>query len=260
MALKINDIQSKDNAVFKKLQSLLTSRGIKKENEFIVSGVKVIKEILKSHPSLCRSIIFPATLVEEALALKPRDKDVAFSRLQLSKELFAELDIAGTRQPLLLVRTPSQTTWSPKQAPEGLEVFCALSEPSNLGAVVRSAAAFGATKIVLLKECSNPYHPKAVRAASGAVLQMKFQDGPSIKDLQGDDSAPFVMLDLGGQAMGDFEWTKNVRLLIGEEGQGIPENLEGLRVSIPMQKGVESLNASVSASIAFYAYKLAHKS
>jgi TrmH family RNA methyltransferase len=254
-SIKIQDLQSPENAVFKKLESLTTSKGIKRNSEFLVYGAKVLPEVLKSHPTFCRSILFTPEQAESAIKLKPRDPDVAFSRLQLSEKLFAQLDVFGMRSPILLCRIPSLTTWSSKQMPQGLEVFCALSDPSNLGAVVRSAAAFGASRIILLKECANPFHPKAVRASAGAVFQLSFQEGPSIRDLKGDDEAPFVMLDLEGQSLNKFQWPRDVRLLIGEEGQGIPSTLEGLRVSIPMQKGVESLNAAVSASLAMFCWR-----
>ena len=68
-----------------------------------------------------------------------------------------------------------------------------------------------------------------------------------------------VALDLTGQNMNDFKWNKNIRLLIGEEGPGIDLTIEQKKkmqfILIPMSSDIESLNATVSASIAMWEWK-----
>ena len=68
-----------------------------------------------------------------------------------------------------------------------------------------------------------------------------------------------VALDASGADLSTFNWPKNVRLLIGEEGQGLPRNqFLPHTVSIPMVTGMHSLNAVVAASIGLYAYRVQH--
>ena len=68
-----------------------------------------------------------------------------------------------------------------------------------------------------------------------------------------------VALDVSGADLSTFNWPKNVCLLVGEEGQGLPRNkLLPRTVSIPMATGMHSLNAMVAASIGLYAYRLQH--
>ena len=67
--------------------------------------------------------------------------------------------------------------------PRGLEILCPLGDPANVGALIRTAAAMGVERIILLKESAHPYHPKAIRAASGTMFKMSLLQGPSIRDL-----------------------------------------------------------------------------
>ncbi len=114
-------------------------------------------------------------------------------------------------------------------------------------------------KVILLKEATSPFHPKSIRSASGTVLNMTFANGPSIQDLHDDKFlSTTVALDVSGKDVTAFRWSKNVRILIGEEGQDLPESGFPQTAAIPMVKGMHSLHAVVAASIAMYAYRLQH--
>ncbi len=241
-------ISSADNGLFKELKSALEPKGIKKLGRFIVSGRKVVEEILAQG-----KLEVDFILAQEEMQL-PSSKE---RFIVLTKPLFQELDIFGTKSPLLALKTPKLSVWNQQDKAVGLEVLCALGEPSNLGALLRSAAAFGASKVVLLKESATPFHPKSVRSASGQLMKVPIATGPSIKDLNGDG---VFALDMRGEELSKFKWPKNARLLLGEEGPGVPE-LNGLKkLKIPMSNDVESLNASIAASIALYSYSSYSKS
>lgn len=257
MSIKL--VASSANPEFRRLQSLLTSKGIKKEGEFLVSGVKVIDEILarKSHGG-AKYIIVTADHLEDQTFAHTFATAGTLRKLQLTNELFEELDVFGTHSPILLCEAPEMPEWLNENQLEEREILCALSDPSNLGALMRSAAAFGFSKIVLLKECASPLHPKAIRSASGAFSSIKFARGPSIKDLTSphhkkyEEIVNLIALDMHGKSITEFKWPKHFRLLIGEEGQGVPQELQAIRLKIQIN-GVESLNATVAASIAMFA-------
>ena len=250
------EILSAENTVFRTLRDCLSSKGIKKHGLFIVSGVRAADEMLTRHRDLARDLLVCAEihdsdspLVSDVLGIKSRD----FSLIGLSRVLFDELDVFGTRQPLLVLRAPEIATLNLSLAPEGLEVLCALGDPANVGGLLRSAAAFGASRVVFLSESASPFHPKAVRAASGTTLLTPLSRGPSIQDLAS-AAGPIVALDMDGESLARFRWPKDARLLIGEEGLGIPGVGAFTKVAIPMRAGVESLNATVAGGIALYSY------
>ncbi len=257
MSIKI--VSSKSNPDFRKLESLLTSKGIKSEGEFLVSGVKVINEILarKSHGG-AKYLVITAEQLEDQEFAHTFATAGTLRKLQLTNELFKELDVFGTHSPLLLCESPEMPEWLNENQLNDREILCALSDPSNLGALMRSAAAFGFSKIVLLKESASPFHPKAIRSASGAFSSINFARGPSIKELTSPDSKKYevvsnlIALDMNGKSINDYKWPQHFRLLIGEEGLGVPQDLQAIRLKIQID-GVESLNATVAASIAMFA-------
>jgi RNA methyltransferase, TrmH family len=245
----IKTIASKANPEYRRLLSLLTSKGIKKEGEFIVSGIKVVDEILsrKNHGG-ARYLILTAEQLEDQHFAHTFATAGNLKKLQVPNELFEELDIFGTHAPLLLCEVPEIPEWLNENQLQEREILCALSDPSNLGACIRTAAAFGFSKMVLLKECASPLHPRAIRSASGSFLSMKFVKGPSIHELI---SSNLIALDMNGENISEFKWPEHFRLLIGEEGQGVPKFVKAIRLTIPIE-GVESLNATVAASIAMF--------
>ena len=114
----------------------------------------------------------------------------------------------------------------------------------------------GAERVILLKESAHPYHPKAIRAASGMAFTVSLVQGPSIRDLP--ETATWVTLDTEGESLPAFQWPEDVRLLVGEEGPGLPPLPSGTRLAVPMMDSVESLNAVVAAGMALYAYRVQH--
>lgn len=258
-------ITSLDNQVYRSLIDCLQSRGIKKNQQFILAGERATLETLTRSPLMVRDVVVQASDKAEATLQLQAFKDLIPDQaiiLALPKELFEPLDIHGTRKPLLVVRTPEIPVANLDLITNGLEIFCTLGDPSNVGALLRSAAAFGASRIVLLKESASPFHPKATRAASGATMITPFATGPSIMELaklKRQKDAPWVALDMRGTSIAAHKWTKNARLIIGQEGQGVPDSTEFDYLKIEMQNSVESLNATVACSIALYTWSLNSK-
>jgi TrmH family RNA methyltransferase len=241
------EISSRENPTFKNLVQLLQSRGIKKQQQFLLFGEKVVSETLADSPQMI------AALLRTAQMSSPSARPRGIEEFVLANELFSELDIFGTHQPILLCHTPEIQEWTPQA---GLNLFLALGDPANLGAVLRSAAAFGCAQITLLKECASPFHPRAVRAASGTLLKTPLRFGPSVHELNLQKTLHAVVaLDMHGQPIAEFKWPKDVNLILGEEGPGLPAHLKAQLISIPIAANVESLNATVAASLAMYSYR-----
>jgi tRNA G18 (ribose-2'-O)-methylase SpoU len=125
-------------------------------------------------------------------------------------------------------------------------------DPLNVGAVIRSAAAFGYRSIVLLEETATPFHPKSLRAAGSALFSVRLYRGPSIHDLSIIER-PLIALSQNGEDISGFVFPKRFALLVGMEGPGLAgAGFHGATVSIAMEQGVESINASVAAAVAMY--------
>lgn len=254
-------ISSAANPLFRELLDLLASKGVKKQSRFLLFGEKVVRDALSARGAADALVLVTVEGAGDASLerLLPGEASI----LRLTKPLFAELDVFGTHASVLVCPVPKVPDWT-AEAPAGLEVLLALSDPSNLGASLRSAAAFGASKIVLLRESASPFHPKATRAASGLTLSTPFERGPSIRELpeflsskRGTaGNASVFALDMAGSPLAEVSWPRaGARLLLGEEGQGLPADLVTQRIAIPMVPGVESLNAAASLAVALYAWR-----
>lgn len=234
----------------KRWAALQEARGIERFRQCLVSGEKVVRETLVQHPAECVELIHCAG-TPVLFSIPAHAKTYA-----LSAPLFEKIDLFGTGAPILVCEAPPFPSANLKARPQGLEVLCPLGDPANVGALIRTAAAMGVERVILLKESVHPYHPKAIRAASGTTFKMSLLQGPSIRDLP--EPATWVTLDTQGESLPAFRWPKDVRLLVGEEGPGLPPIMSGPRLAVPMSDSVESLNAVVAAGMALYAYRVQH--
>lgn len=250
-------IESPANTTFKRLKTLLTSKGIKLEGECLLSGEKIIHERLRnpggSHLTI-KSVISPVS--------RPTDLDLStlgadVSEIEISDVLFRELDELGTHRSMLLIAVTPPPERELLAAPKGLELVCPVGDPQNLGAIARSAKAFGVERLLLTSESANPYLPKALKASSGALLDLQLARVPDLKTcIQSWASGPDTVgkifgLDMDGVNLTDWTAPENFFLICGEEGQGLPD-LPGIqKISIAM-RGIESLNAAVASSIALH--------
>jgi TrmH family RNA methyltransferase len=242
-------ISSRKNSHFKRWLSLLDAHGIKRHHQCLVSGNKPRNEIWKNSGHSAREFLFPSSWnIEEDLPSQTQS-------YILSHSLFQELDVFGTKEPLVVCNIPEISSMDLTQAPNGLEVLCPMGDPGNLGAFIRSCRAFNVQTVILLQEAVHPFHPKVIRTSSGAVFVQSLKWGGSIANLNTAETLKWITaLDLQGKNISTVKWPKNVRLLIGEEGVGVPCFRFAERLYISQIHPSIPLNATVAGSIALFAY------
>jgi len=247
-------IESPQNDMFRKILSLTFARGLKKEGLFLLSGKKLIAEFLRD-PNL--KIMYEVTAPGmKAVAVLSSDHPAA-KEIQLSSELFAQIDVLGTHYNILVLEQPVMADLKEADLltykPRGIEVVMPIGDPGNLGALIRSCEAFGVPRVILAQEAAHPFLPKSVKASAGSVLRLPLIHGPALNMFP--DTC--LALDMDGVSIDDFTWPKDGLLIVGEEGPGFDDGGTFKkfknRIRIPTQN-VESLNVVVAASIA-----LAHK-
>jgi 16S rRNA (guanine(527)-N(7))-methyltransferase RsmG len=243
----VREITSDSNPTFQRCHDLLRGPGIRKHGEAILSGNRVCSEVLARFSERVLGWLTPTQ--------GPPPPDESMMWLRLSDPLFKELDVVGTRSPLLLVNVPAIPAWSDGEPwPSGCTLFVPFQDPENVGTVIRSAAAFGAAQVVLLREAAHPFHPRAGRAAGPALFQVPLRQGPSLGDLRA-ASIPLIALDTSGTELSEAPFPETFGLVVGVEGPGLPDRLrQGERRRIAIAPGVESLNAATAAAIALYVW------
>jgi TrmH family RNA methyltransferase len=251
-------ISSEQNPQFKIYKSLLTAKGIKEHRQFFLMGEKLVNEFLSGFNQQSKCALYENFSIQGFVCSTkhppPSSPDLRMTKL--TPELFNQLDPLGTDSPLLLLSYTRIAEKDLSAQPIGLEILCPLGDPKNIGALARSALAFGAQEIILTQEAAHPFLPQSVKASAGAVLKIQFSRTGTLKQtpLCGKDFA----LDLHGKALQSIRWPQNLRLWIGEEGPGLnltEEQTKKMRfINIPTGP-VESLNAMVSASLAMWEWK-----
>ncbi len=138
-------------------------------------------------------------------------------------------------------------------------VACGLQDPGNLGTILRSAQAFGASALITLEGTVSPFNPKAMRASAGAVFQVpsfaavdpdwlfKRLRAARIRIIAADRRSP--------SRVSDSDLRGPLAILIGQEAAGLAPEIArqaNMLVSIPIRSGMNSINAATAASIILY--------
>ena len=126
-----------------------------------------------------------------------------------------------------------------------------VADPGNLGTILRSADAFGAS-IALSPGCADPTGPKAVRASAGAVFRVPIAgfDEPRGKRI--------ALVSDGGQKLADLDPGVPVTYVLGAEREGLPADVIAacdVSATIPLAPGAESLNVAIAGAIALYEHR-----
>ena len=253
--MRVKEITSRNNPAFNHFLKLLSGKGIKRAGAALLSGPKQVREVVGEFPDRCEGVLLCG---QHEIPDEWISRDIPFYRL--NAELFRELDVFGTHQPLLLIRCDPLPVWDPRDQASGCSLFIPFQDPVNVGAVIRSAVAFGVSRIIFLKEAAYPFHHKSARVAGSSLLRVPMWAGPSIRELKG-CVVPILTLSAKGRPIGSFRFPSAFGLLPGLEGPGIPDDcLQWPSLAIPMEPGVESLNAALATGIALYAWKSRTKS
>src|SRR5271168_2003443 len=285
-------LTSRDNRWLKEFRMALRG-GLPTESGAVgVEGVRLVEEALNSG---CRiaAVLFSETGERHRERLAPfvNKPEIAFPVLRTTDRLFEGLADTEHPQGVAALVHPRETTLddllrTPASACSPLLVVLAgVQDPGNVGTILRTAAAFGATGAITAASgqsgTASPYSPKALRASAGAALHLPILPGMSLPILLAQlkvanvrtlatsvheaptpsVGAQFIAPSFNASTIApplspwEVDWCEPVALLVGNEGAGLPEEVErsaDARIRIPMASGIESLNAAAAAAVLFY--------
>jgi tRNA G18 (ribose-2'-O)-methylase SpoU len=257
---------SSRNARFQQWQALLGNR-VKRQRsgEFLVQGVRPISLAAESGWRI-RALIYDAErpLSDWAANLL---RDTGASRVAMAPGLLAELAEKpdGSPELVAVVEVPRDEL---DRIPAGDRFLGVVldrpARPGNIGAVIRSADAFGASGLIVTGHAADIYDPRAVRASTGSLFALPVVRCPSHREVaawlaaQRERGCPVLLAaaDEKGEAdIYDVDLTGPVLLLVGNEGTGLAaawRQLSDVIVRIPMAGAASSLNAASAAAVALY--------
>ncbi|WP_243329707.1 TrmH family RNA methyltransferase [Mesoterricola sediminis] len=238
-------ITSRANPRYRDLRDRISQGGARRSHTLLL-GAKLI-EAWAAAPHASR--LEPELWLRlEGAAPHPLEAGLGLPALVLGETLMRDLADAGSPPDQALLARLRPDPEGP--LPDRVIVPWGIQDPGNLGAILRSAAAFGFGEALLGPGCADPFAPRALRGSMGAAFLMPLRRVPRLEP----DGAAWLALDGGEGALplAEAPLEGPLRLLVGNEGHGfrgadLPPGL--IRVAIPT-RGVESLNAAVAAGIA----------
>jgi TrmH family RNA methyltransferase len=261
--MPVRIVQSKQNARLKQLRRALAHplRDRDGEDRALagIEGPNLLAEALRA--GLTIDCVFLAQGAEHLLdgaSLAPEIEVLA-----LPEELLRSILTTETPQPVAALVEPPDWTWAHlvgqrrKAAPLVL-VLAGLQDPGNLGTILRSAEAFGASGVLSLPGTVSAWNPKAVRASAGSVFRVPLLPVSEDECFTRLRKAGVRILSTAvrGAEHGELvDLAAAVALIIGNEGSGVPLALAARAdgaITIPCPGAVESLNAAVAASVLLY--------
>ena len=231
MGVSMEYIQSKDNKTIKRIISLGQRKNRQKYGEYIVEGIRSIRDIAAM--GAVKTIVIRESKAQDKHVLDLLDLDtVQFVPKFIAQDpIFDKVDNTVNGQGVVAIVSKPKYDMESIHIDDGLYITLdGVQDPGNLGTIIRTAVAAGVKGIFLMKGTVDPFNDKTVRSTYVTALE---------------HSNPYHTV----------RYAKRTMLVLGNEGNGVtPEvmNLCTNRIMIPMYGDMESLNVSVAAALCMY--------
>ena len=252
-------ITSKDNENIKSIKKLKERKYRDLNNEYIIEGIKILKEAIQE-----RAVIKKIVICEECLANNIIDEKLLYEIakydcLYVSKKIFEGLTDVSKPQGILAV-VEKNNKKDIKYTEDIIVALDGLQDPGNLGTILRTLDSANLSQVIVSKDTVDAYNPKVVRSTMGAIFRVNIVEAENLKETLKEmkrHKYKVMCTDLtASKNIYEIDYNKKI-LVIGNEANGISKELLDMAVEkiiIPMLGKTESLNASVATSIIVYEY------
>ena len=248
---------SRENPLIKAVSRLKSSsKERKNQGKFIVEGLRICSDCAENGVRF-NTLILTEKFLEAKKETAENLAENAEKTVVVPEFVFEKIADTDTPQGVLaVVEIPDKISEIDKKGRYiALEN---LSDPSNLGAISRTAEALGISGIIVSGNSCDPYSPKALRASMGTLLRMPvIIVDDFVEFLQASGLKLFACVVRGGKKITDVIFSDGAAVLIGNEANGLTDSAISAceKITIPMSGSAESLNASVAAAIAMWELK-----
>jgi RNA methyltransferase, TrmH family len=254
-------ITSRDNPLLRQARAV---RDGKTDDLIFIEGLRLSEEALRS------GLTIASVIVADELARKERAREL-IHKLEattdraavVSEKLLESISYTSTPQGIVVLAARPDT--GEKQLDDNMKnpalvvVMHRINNPVNVGAILRTAEAAGATAAIATRESSDPFSPKSLRGAMGSAFRLPIWRGPTYESVIAwcnARSIATVCAELQASSRHDeVDWRRASALILGPESQGLsPEEiaLADQSIRIPMKGEAESLNVAVAAGVLLY--------
>jgi len=256
--MKFESITSKSNDKIKRVSLLIRSASErKKQGVFVLEGLRLCKDCVLSNVNVCELYFTQEAYEkhkEDVLLLIDNSK----KSYCVTGDIIAKISDTNNSQGIVGVISFVDLSVNNSINPDGRYIACEnMSDPSNLGAIARTAEALGLSGMILIDHCCDVYNPKALRASMGSLLRLPlhfFKDKKDLRVCCSDNNMRLIASVVHGEAteIKDFVFKNGDIVIIGNEANGMTCELIDLcdeKITINIKGRAESFNAAVAASI-----------
>ena len=254
------EVSSLQNPVVKKIRSVATRKGREREGSFWAEGIHITLEALETGWPVERLVWCPDLLTSERARKAVESADI--DKVTVNEVVFRK--VSGRENPSGLGALLKTVRRSLGALTVGAESYVLLldrpRDPGNLGTIIRTAASAGVDALVIVGSSTDPYDPRSVRAAMGALFALPVVTEGKVEGFLAwaDDHGLRLV---GSSAKGDVDYrdadyTRPIAMLLGSEQHGLDEELVSaahVNVRIPMIGRASSLNLAAAAAVLAFA-------
>ena len=269
-------IRSRQNKNIVELCKLTDRKAREATRTFRFDGIKLLEEAIKNDVEIC-AVFLSVSAQERVLdflharfgkSYEDRIErcflvsDDIFEKISEEKSPEGVIPIAKYIDKLQKNATIYNSVNFLQMKNEHIVLLESVRDPSNVGAIIRSAAAIGIDRLILSADCADIYHPRAVRGSMGTVFNQRIDRvtdlATTIREMRESGRRVFAAaLDERALSLGEFEILAGDTVVIGNEGHGLSKEVIAActgSVIIPMSERAESFNAAVAASILMWEF------
>jgi TrmH family RNA methyltransferase len=251
-------IDSRDNSLLRQVRAV---RDGKVDELIFIEGLRLCEEAQRSKLELEAVVVSEELLRKERAAAAVAELSKASKRVaKVSEKLLASISYTKTPQGIIVLAQRPEASEArlaaQLEASSLLVVLHQINNPVNVGAILRTAEAAGATGVITTRSTSDPFSPKSLRGAMGSAFRLPLWSGidyAQVIEWCRQREVITVCADVeANSSYLEIDWTGSRALILGPESTGFtPEELgqADQKVSIPMKGDAESLNVSVAAGI-----------
>ena len=256
----MQELTSRENKLLKLVRSLQSKKGRIENGLYFAEGRRMADEALTYAYDRIEMVLVSDSFVGKHSDYIRAIEEGGKTLFRTSEKLFKECCDTETPQGIgVLLRMENKEPSLPDS--KFLLVLDGVSEPGNLGTIVRTAEAVGVDGILLMKGCADLYNPKVVRSTMGSLFRVPCMTGVAPEYLTECKRNGFFVTATAlydSVSLADAVKKEKQMLVIGSEAAGVSKEVLSLAdqcIRIPMAGKVESLNAAVAAGIAMYGFR-----
>ena len=253
-------ITSKDNELIKHIKKLKDKKYRDSNNEFVIEGIKLIKEAIQEKANIKQIIICDDCEKTEMLSEELKYEIAKQECIYVPEKIFKTISEVSTPQGILAIIQKNNKDTEIDFTQDIIVALDDVQDPGNLGTILRTVDSIGLTQILVSKGTADSYNPKVVRSTMGAIFRVRIIECEDLeKTLKEVKKHKFKIVTTSLQtenSIYDIDYQKKV-IIIGNEANGVEKNIQDIsdeKVKIPMLGKTESLNASVATGIVLYEY------